>query len=234
MSKKFKGKKCVFCSGGVSTKSGDHIFARKFFLESRRGNLPKVPCCKPCNDEKSRLEHYLTAVLPFGAIHADSLENLTTLVPPRLNKNIKLHQNLYLQQGGVFVRDKSGLMVPQLTIPIETDQILALFDYITKALANHHFGIKSHENVFYQSTLEMPDINSFYEGKSKSKVSENLGNGTILYRGVQATDNDHVSAWEYTFYGGLNISNTNSSKIVTLTGPEQIQESARLRRKFSA
>ncbi len=38
--------------------TGDHIFPRQLFLESHRANLPKVPCCKNCNDEKSKLEHY--------------------------------------------------------------------------------------------------------------------------------------------------------------------------------
>ena len=60
---------------------GDHVFARQLFPVSERDNLPKVPCCDQCNNDKSRLEHYLVTVLPFGAQHADSLSNLKTMVP---------------------------------------------------------------------------------------------------------------------------------------------------------
>ena len=45
---------------------GDHVIARGFFLPSERGELPQVPACKQCNNEKSRIEHHLTTVLPFG------------------------------------------------------------------------------------------------------------------------------------------------------------------------
>src|ERR1700722_9395653 len=94
MSKKFKKKTCVYCCGkGIST-TGDHVFAREFFLKSRRATLPQVPACAPCNKEKSELEHYLTAVLPFGGRHDDASINLETMVPPRLAKNAKLHRGL--------------------------------------------------------------------------------------------------------------------------------------------
>jgi hypothetical protein len=51
MSKKFKDKTCPYCGGaGIST-TGDHIFARAFFLNARRANLPQVAACDACNDE---------------------------------------------------------------------------------------------------------------------------------------------------------------------------------------
>ena len=91
MRKRFKGKTCVYCGVAPSTTTGDHVFAREFFINVRRGNLPKVPACEGCNHEKSKLEHYLTAVLPFGGRHTDSAQNLSTLVEPRLAKNAKLY-----------------------------------------------------------------------------------------------------------------------------------------------
>ena len=68
MSKRFRDKPCVYCLTNPSTTTGDHVFAREFFPEAARANLPKVPACESCNNEKSHLEHYLTAVLPFGEI----------------------------------------------------------------------------------------------------------------------------------------------------------------------
>jgi len=102
MSKRFKsGELCVYCSK-LPAVTGDHIFARKFFVESARANLPQAPVCATCNNEKSELEHYLTAVLPFGGRHPDALENLVSMVPKRLQRNAKLHRVL-----SAGVRDSS-------------------------------------------------------------------------------------------------------------------------------
>lgn len=79
MSKKYKGKICVYCVEAEST-STDHVFARKFFLETDRAGLPQVPSCDPCNRAKATLEHYLASVLPFGARHSGARDNLE-LVP---------------------------------------------------------------------------------------------------------------------------------------------------------
>src|SRR4051812_19921101 len=91
-SKKFKGKTCVYC--GKESMTADHIIAREFFLRDRREDPIKVPACEDCNREKSRLEHYLTTVLPFGARHADAAENLSSMVPSRIRRNEKLASEL--------------------------------------------------------------------------------------------------------------------------------------------
>lgn len=75
MSKKFIDKKCAYCTENLST-TGDHIFAREFFLGNQRANLPKVPSCCECNNEKSELEHYFTSISPFGWRHDDASKNL--------------------------------------------------------------------------------------------------------------------------------------------------------------
>jgi hypothetical protein len=94
MSKKFKSKTCAYCCALEASVVGDHVVAREFCVKDKRDNLPQVPSCDRCNNEKSALETYLTAVAPFGARHADSTRNLTTLVPPRIARNRKLHQAL--------------------------------------------------------------------------------------------------------------------------------------------
>ena len=71
---------CVYCATQLAT-TEDHVFARGFFVEARRDNLPKVPACQPCNQVKSGLEHYLATVLPFAGLHADAPANLQDMVP---------------------------------------------------------------------------------------------------------------------------------------------------------
>jgi hypothetical protein len=75
--KKFNDKTCVYCATQPAT-TEDHVFARGFFVETRRDKLPKVPACQPCNQVKSGLEHYLATVLPFAGRHADAPASLPT------------------------------------------------------------------------------------------------------------------------------------------------------------
>jgi hypothetical protein len=57
MSKKYKGKTCVYCATEKSS-CPDHVIAREFFPIDERSNLPKVPSCVSCNNKKAKLEHY--------------------------------------------------------------------------------------------------------------------------------------------------------------------------------
>lgn len=85
-SKKYKDKICVYCRESTST-TADHVFPREFFQKHQRSNLPKVPSCKSCSNEKSKLEHYLLSVLPFGATHSYVHQVLSVDVPKRLERN---------------------------------------------------------------------------------------------------------------------------------------------------
>jgi hypothetical protein len=54
MGKKYKGKLCPYCGIATST-TEEHIFARGFFLEVDRANLPKAPACENCNRRKQAI-----------------------------------------------------------------------------------------------------------------------------------------------------------------------------------
>jgi hypothetical protein len=70
----------VYCATRSAT-TKEHLFEPGFFLEARRGYLSQVPACRPYNTAKADLEHYLTAVLPFGGRHADAPANLQGMEP---------------------------------------------------------------------------------------------------------------------------------------------------------
>ena len=109
MSKRYKNQTCTYCVTPNSSEDGDHVVSREFFLPEHRANLPKVPACKECNNRKSRLEHYLTAVMPFGARHSDAGATLEKLVPRRLAKNAKLSRELARNwEGGASSVDPPG------------------------------------------------------------------------------------------------------------------------------
>jgi hypothetical protein len=73
MGKRYKGKTCVYCAAAGASETGDHLLAREFVPVADRSQIPQVPACRPCNKDKSDLEHYLTAVLLFGGRQADAL-----------------------------------------------------------------------------------------------------------------------------------------------------------------
>src|SRR6185437_3332389 len=119
MSKRFRNKTCVYCARDGSSSTGDHIFAREFFPVERRNGLPMVPACVECNNAKSALEHYLTAVLPFGSQHPDAKAMLVNDVPRRLAKNQKLHQTL-IAGSSKFEVVEGAERVERMAIPFDS------------------------------------------------------------------------------------------------------------------
>lgn len=92
MSRKSKGKTCVYCGGEGISDSRDHVLDRVFVFDRHLANLPVVPSCRACNSVKSALESELTVVLPFGARRSLVRGNLATMVPRRLRINERLRR----------------------------------------------------------------------------------------------------------------------------------------------
>ncbi|WLQ14380.1 hypothetical protein O5O45_00330 [Hahella aquimaris] len=225
MSKKYKGKICAYCCENESTKTGDHIFAREFFLNGERNNLPKVPACERCNNEKSNLEHYLTAVLPFGGSHGDAEENLRTLLPPRLEKNQRLRNEIL--NGSVFGASEETLEA----IPLDGQAFVDFFTKASKGLSLYHWGDYIDPETFaYSTCLTSTGVELIEErifSLNAGKLIENeIGARTISYRGVQAVDNSQISFWLFTIYGGLKVADagTLSNTICTITAPNKIKD----------
>lgn len=219
MSKKYKGKLCVYCGEKPST-GGDHVFAREFFLPKHRTGLPQVPACDTCNGEKSELEHYLTTVLPFGGLHPGARDNLVTMVPKRLQKNTKLRARLL--QG--YTGDK---------IPLESGRIEGLFALIAKGLLWHHWqAILRHDDqaaatVIHDAGLAFLDQHLF-NMNPRDRVQADLGEGTFAYEGLQSTDCPHLTIWQFSMYGGLRFggdaraSDDVGARVFVATGPKTL------------
>jgi hypothetical protein len=217
MGKTYRGRLCVYCGKRPST-TGDHVFARGFCLETRRGNLPQVPACDECNGVKSHLEHYLTTVLPFGGQHRDSQDTLSSLVPKRLEKNVRLQQELKAGYDG----DK---------IPLREGQIEALFCFVARGLLYHHWGIILTVDDCAASTVIRSDGAGFLnyvftKMTPANRVAVNLGEGTLVYEGIQAKDYPQFTLWRFLVYGGLCFAegsrdpNGKHSIIFAVTGPK--------------
>ena len=232
MSKKFKGKLCVYCAERPSV-SVDHVFARRFFRPEDSHDFPKVPVCAICNSEKSKLENYLATVLPFGGRHESAQENLETMVPQRLRGNRKLHRQLTEGTGTVWSEEGEGLLVPALTLPIEPNRLEPLFALVAVGLIWYHWGAyltREHSvGVVLLTSSGERFLDRYLLGmKSHAPVSVDLGNGTFVYEGAQDIDCPQRSVWRFSALGGTKlvgdpkVPNETSSRIGVLIGPARM------------
>ena len=117
-SKKFKGKTCAYCCREGSSAAREHVIAHKYVLERYRDHLPTVPACEACNTEKSALETYALAVLPFGSLLPHSEEYLRKNMERRLTRHPTLRRELGDGSSRERIR-QNGMMVPVLTMPLD-------------------------------------------------------------------------------------------------------------------
>jgi hypothetical protein len=214
-SKKYIGKTCAYCGQKESSESGDHVFAREFFLVGRRENLPQVPACNKCNHEKSILEHNLTAVLPFGGKHEDAKKNLETFAPKRLGKNQKLHIELQEKQRSGLYFTESGIAVESSSIPIEAEKLICLFEYILRGLAYYHMDVRLEKDdavnvIALTEAGEKYFENNLFRLNAKQRVKKSWGNGTVSYEGAQGVDDPKVTVWRIEMYGGIQLGGSES------------------------
>lgn len=218
MSKRFKREICAYCAKATAI-TGDHIFAREFFPASRRDNLPQAPVCAACNNSKSKLEHYLTTVLPFGGRHSDASTNLAEMVPKRLGKNLKLHRQLAEGHTGS-------------AIPIDGEKLEQLFRFIARGLVWFHWRVYVDDATHavrsltaHQEFAQALD-GSIFKKNARARVHENIGNGAFIYEGIQGLDDPALTFWRFSMYGGLMVAGAPSdppaSQFIAFTCPKQL------------
>ena len=230
-SKKYKGKLCVYCRERPS-EDGDHVVCREFFPINRRSDLPKVPACKLCNNEKSLLEHYLTTVLPFGARHADARE-VIEMTPARLARNRALHERLANGLRHVLRSRNGGPWEMDMTIPLDGTAVEKLFEFIVRGLAWHHWKLELNNSHFvrtsFLSAAGRQHFDGFFAGTARDHVNCNLAGGGFSYEGVQANDNSALTMWRMSLFG-LEVSDVNErvSIVYGITVPKQWPVAQRL------
>jgi len=223
MSKKYKNKKCVYCAESISV-TGDHVFAREFFLADQRDNLPQVPACAKCNGKKSELEHYLTSVLPFGGMHAQAKKNLETMVPKRLIKNNKLYSTL---RSGMTYVENNGTR--NMALPVKGEHVAELFAYIAKGLSWFHWNAIIDKTSFVYATSLTKTGERFFQEyyfalHANQRIENTIGDDAFSYIGVQGVDTDQITIWKFKIYAGITMTDGNtlnncSNSIGVLTGP---------------
>lgn len=203
MSKAFRGKTCIYCHQNPS-EDGDHVLSRQFFLPAKRDKLPKVPSCKECNNKKSKLEHYLTAIMPFGGQHPDAGITLSTMVPPRLARNKKLHSILSGGVGYVYVSENGGPWIRRMQLPFEPKHLLDLCEFLIKGLAWHHWKILLTPDHIIKTGFFTETGSKIFDQllflKSKNHIVVNLGGGVFNYEASQSAECDELTIWRMSLY----------------------------------
>ena len=202
---RFRDMPCIYCGVNPSIPQGDHVFARGFFPVSDRDNLPKVPGCDGCNNEKSKLEHYLATVLPFGSRHKDALDRLSNDVPRKLAQNLKLHRAL---ADGMTTMVTESSTRQAMAVPFEPEKLRELLRYIVRGLLWHHWNLMLPADHDVRVYAVVKKVQPFFDGiigqNAVKRVTENLGNGVFEYEGAQGTPAT-LTAWRFKLFGGLTL-----------------------------
>lgn len=203
--KGYKGKPCIYCLE-AEAEDGDHVLSRQFVLPEHRDNLPKVPACKRCNNEKSKLEHYLTAVMPFGGRHGEAGRNLAEQVPGRLDRNERLRCELADGAERYLAAKNGGPWEPGMKIPLNGRALESLFEYMTRGLAWHHWDLAFGPGFVVRAAFLGEAARGPFEGlmaKNANRVGGNLGGGAFEYEGTMARDGSGLTIWRMSLYGAV-------------------------------
>ena len=235
-SKKYQGKLCVYCRKNFST-TADHVFPREMFQSHHRNMLPKVPACADCNNEKSKLEHYLLSTLPFGGTNADAHEALSVDVRRRLGKNHKLLDEL--KKGFRYKSFFIGNNIENRLVVNFNSNILHNFvGLVIRGLVWHHWKrylpLGTLIEVFTPSQLGIELLDNLFHLSTKCRINICLGGDTVRYKGVMSEEDESVTIWAVQLLGGITVSDDESSFIfrnsfvAVLTGPAEILEELQL------
>ena len=126
-------------------------------------------------------------------------------MPGRLAKNASLHQKLQTGQTTTWAQF-GELYVPTIALPIESEKIDQLFRFIVKGLVWHHWKLLFDSNFAAWAGILSQDGERLFKkllGLSGHRVFGNLGKGTFIYEGLQATAHPEMSVWTFSIYGGL-------------------------------
>lgn len=124
--------------------------------------------------------------------------------------------------------------MPSLAIPIDGERLEALVGYIVRGLMFHHWGVALGSDCSVEAySLTQRGEQTFNRHLAKNAVQRALGNigqGALLYRGVQAVDNPNISMWEVSLFGGFKTRGDDqrvaSTKFGVMTGPLAVIERA--------
>lgn len=210
MSKKYKGKTCVYCGGVGISETRDHVLAREFVLKRHRGNLPIVPACASCNSAKSKLETELTTILPFGGRHVNAQENLLTMVPKRLRGNASPRSKIISGFEAESVLKHYDEPQMASAVLIDAEQIDKWLSLVATGLIWHHWrdvvANKVKVDPMHLTDEQGNYFARFFDDKVSRRVAlASIGGDALIYEGIMSAECPLLSLWRIAVYGGLEL-----------------------------
>jgi hypothetical protein len=200
-----KGQICVYCNESHSTKNGDHLLARSLLSVSARNGAPKIPCCEPCNRQKSGLEQYLASVLPLASREHDAAER-AVLAVNRVAKNRSLGRSI--TKGVVRLPDPVEDGAPEtFAFPFEPETLLQYSRLVTIGLLYWTTGTSgvatnSVRTLFARSDDDIALIWKFLFNTDGQRVSGSIGGTGLMFDGLSSGPPHALSAWRLSFLNG--------------------------------
>ncbi len=147
--------------------------------------------------------------------------------------------NLQRNLWHIWIRTNAGLLVKTMALPFDSTKLEAYFEYAVRGLLWRHWAMYLPEDSFVMPMCITAEGEKMIEHqlslKARARVSENLGNGTIVYRGAQGVDRPDVSVWHFKLYGGIALSgdprapDEETTSIVAFTAPRRVALNAKWR-----
>jgi hypothetical protein len=138
--------------------------------------------------------------------------------------------------GRVWLKSKSNLMLPTMSLPIKEDKIVQLFSMIARGLYWHNWATILPRDYFVEIyTFSFRGFVLFldhYLLKAPSNfIQKDFGNGVFRYSCTRGDEDPGISVWVMSFYKGIMITGGSNEKIFFcgLTGPEEIRNDISLK-----
>lgn len=213
-SKRYKGKDCAYCGKPGSSSTNDHVVAQSFFLDDERAtglDLPQVPACSSCNNEKSRLENYVVSAVLIGSRHPESQRYRSEKIVPRLIRNRKLQAELNIASPPSWI-NVNGVLQQLHVVKIDSDKITRLLEMIVRGLYRYHYGKPLPSEMIPDARMIRPeDEPAMWAGISEyfppeiPRIVRDLGRGSFTYTCVQSPAHDGFTAWVLGLHGNIRL-----------------------------
>lgn len=211
-SKRYKRKDCAYCGEPGSTSTNDHVVPRSFFLDAERGpglRVPQVAACARCNNEKSKLEAYVSSALLIASRHPEANRYRREKVAPRLARNQKLRAELNVDAPPVWTK-VNGVWQQIHVIKIDPEKVQQLLQLIVRGLYLHHYGKPLPREMKPDVTMICPDAEavmwsrvSHFFPPEVPRINCDLGRGTFTYSCVQSPAHEGFTAWTFGLHGKI-------------------------------
>jgi hypothetical protein len=123
-----------------------------------------------------------------------------------------------------------GLFVPEMTLPLNPDIVVALLNMIGRGLIWHHYSVLIPDGFTIQSSALTEHGEKFLKQKFFPDLGGcvylGVGNGAFQYVGKQSEEYPEFTMWLMRFYSGMGVSDLHGEDVsrcfLAMSGKEEL------------